>query len=309
MYESLIKNEPDSHVYIFAFDDITFDILKKSDLQKTTIISLKEFENEDLLNVKSTRTRAEYCWTCTSSVVKYVLDRFSVPSCTYIDADLFFYSSPEVLINEMSDEKSVLITEHRYSRFAQLREQKRAGRFCVQFITFKNTSESNIILNKWISQCIDWCYARYEEGKFGDQKYLENWPDEYSTVHVLDHLGGGVAPWNVRQYDFTFVGDKIFGLDQKTKTKFEVVFFHFHFVRFMLNGYADIGWNWLPGKVVSGFYKPYLQLLIEKEKFLRNSYPHYKSIFVITEVQGMRENIKHILKGVSGYNLIKIPVI
>ena len=67
-------------------------------LNKATIISLKEFEDEELLRIKPSRSIAEYCWTCTSSTILYVLEKYKVESCTYLDADLFFYSSPSPII-------------------------------------------------------------------------------------------------------------------------------------------------------------------------------------------------------------------
>lgn len=307
MYDSLKSSCDDFHLYIFAFDDIALEILLKLQLDNVTVISLNEFENEDLLKVKNTRTRAEYCWTCTSSIIDYIFEKYNVPSCTYIDADLFFYNSPEVLLNELGDEKSVLITEHRFSKFARIFEQKRAGRFCVQFITFTNTKESRAILKKWISQCIEWCYARYEDGKFGDQKYLDSWPAEYPNVHILEHQGGGIAPWNVRRYRFLKENDKILGVGSAIKGNFEIVFFHFHFVRILSDGNADLGWNRLPKKVVDLFYRPYIEKIIEKEKFLEESYPGYKMTYSKVNPLGVRENIKHLYKRITKFNLIQMP--
>ena len=93
----------------------------------------------NLIRGKKDRISAEYCWTCTSSIISYVLKNFNVPDCTYIDSDLIFYSDPSVLISEMNrSKKNVLITEHRFSYLPRLYEIKRAGRFCVQFMTFRN---------------------------------------------------------------------------------------------------------------------------------------------------------------------------
>jgi len=309
MYDSLKVHITGFHLYIFAFDDLAYDILTKLRLENATIISLKEFENEDLLRIKSSRTRAEYCWTCTSSAIDYVLDSYNVQSCTYLDADLFFYASPEVLLSEIPKNKSILITEHRFSKFARIFEQKRAGRFCVQFITFNNTKESRIVLKKWVKQCIEWCYARYEDGKFGDQKYLETWPEEYPIIHILEHPGGGVAPWNIRQYNFNNSKNILFGTDKKTKAKFEVIFFHFHFVRIMSDGYADLGWNRLVKKDIELFYIPYIQKIVEKEKLLEASFPDYEPAFASTQTNGTKEKIKSIYKRVTHYNLIKIPAV
>jgi hypothetical protein len=114
MYESLKKHSDDFHLYIFAFDDKSYDLLKKLDLNFITIISLKEFEDEELLKVKDERSAGEYCWTCTPSTIKYCIETYSLDSCTYLDADLYFFDNPSVLIEEMGS-KSVLITEHRYT--------------------------------------------------------------------------------------------------------------------------------------------------------------------------------------------------
>ena len=67
MYNSLEECGTDFHLYIFAFDDVSFEILNQLNLKHATIISLKEFEDEKLLDVKPSRSKAEYCWTCTSS--------------------------------------------------------------------------------------------------------------------------------------------------------------------------------------------------------------------------------------------------
>lgn len=214
MYESLKKHSKKFHLYIFAFDDESYEMLKELSLDSITVISLKEFEDEELLSVKSDRTVAEYCWTSTSSIIKYAIEKYQLGSCTYLDADLYFFSDPSVLIEEMGN-KSVLITEHRYTK--KYDQSAKSGIYCVQFMTFKNDKEGMKVLNWWRNACLDWCYARHEDGKFGDQKYLDDWIERFKgIVHVLKNRGGGVAPWNVQQYDLT---------DKNCK----LVFYHFHY--------------------------------------------------------------------------------
>lgn len=304
LYDSLKRHMPEFHLYIFAFDTLSDTILRKLNLPDITVISLSEFENENLLAVKSSRTRAEYCWTCTSSVIDYVLIKYGLSSCTYLDADLFFYDSPEILLGELRNGKKILITEHRYSWPARIFEQKRAGRFCVQFITFSNEQESLRVLEKWRDKCIDWCYARYEDGKFGDQKYLDNWPVEYPNVHVLENQGGGVAPWNARQYKFRKSGEKIIGKRRWSAEEFNIVFFHFHFVRGRKDGNTDLGWNRLTNNTIEQFYIPYLRLLEEKERFLEAEFTDYSRRTFDTGGTGMKEKIKSLFKELTGYNII-----
>ena len=109
MYESLCRHCQEFHLYVFAFDDACYMTLSSLRLNKVTVISLSEFEDDELLRVKPVRTRGEYCWTCTSSTILYVLDRFNVESCTYLDSDLYFFSSPQSLFDEMGDD-AVMIT-------------------------------------------------------------------------------------------------------------------------------------------------------------------------------------------------------
>jgi len=307
LHESLSRNISRFHLFIFAFDQLTYDILNKLQLENTTVISLKEFENEELLEAKKSRSRAEYCWTCTSSTIDYVLENYKVPACTYLDADLIFYSSPEVLLGELKNGKNVLITEHRFSNFAKLFEQRRAGRFCVQFITFAARDDSRKILNTWKNQCIDWCYARYEDGKFGDQKYLENWPEQYENVHVLEHLGGGIAPWNARQFHFVKENDKLFGIKSGSGERFEVIFFHFHYIKLSHSGFADLGWNRLPKEVKILFYKPYISRMIEKEIFLEDKFSEYKRPVINESTTGIKESAKFWFKRITRFNLTHIP--
>jgi hypothetical protein len=47
-------------------------------------------------------------------------------------------------------------------------------------------------------------------------------------VHELQNLGGGVAPWNVSQYQFFAKDNQIFGKVKLTGEKFPLIFFHFH---------------------------------------------------------------------------------
>jgi len=258
MYESLKKNSENFHLYIYAFDERCYQLLQKLHLESATIISLKEFEDEELLKVKNGRTAVEYCWTCTPSVIKYSIEKYNLDSCTYLDADLYFFSNPVTLIDEMGD-KSVLITEHRYT--ARYDKSATSGIYCVQFMTFKNNQNGMLVLNWWREACIEWCYFRIEDGKLGDQKYLDDWPIRFEGVHVLQHLGGGVAPWNIQQYKIYIENFKYFGVELTSKTKFRLIFYHFHSFKFIENDKVDLGGYTLTNNIIKMLYKPYIRHL------------------------------------------------
>ena len=309
MYESLRTHSEDFHLYIFAFDDLTFKILINLNLRQVTVISLNQFENQKLLSIKKDRTTVEYCWTCTSSTIAYVLDNYKPECCTYLDADLFFYKSPSVMLKELNSAKTVLITEHRYSWLSRIYEQKRAGRYCVQFISFMNRENSRLILDRWINQCIDWCYSRFEEGRFGDQKYLDEWPTLYDNVMVSEQKGAGVAPWNINQYEINNYDNNLTGTQKKTKTQFEIIFYHFHYVKFLSNGNIDLGWNRLPKKAINEIYVPYMRILMNIEKRLLSSFGDYKTTYYKTNPSGPKDVIKHIFKKFTGFNVINSVIL
>lgn len=266
MYYSLQKHCKDFQLFVFAFDERAYNILEKLELPSVKLISLAEFEDQQLLQVKPTRSKAEYCWTATSSTILFILEKYGVESCTYIDADLYFYDSPKILIDEMGD-KSILLTEHRYSPSRDL--SSLSGKYCVQFITFKNDEKSLKALKWWRSACLEWCYARVEDGKYGDQKYLDDWTTRYEGVHVLQHLGGGVAPWNVQQYNF-YLGDNIIrGKVINSKKDFNVVFYHFHHIRYFTDQTIDLGDYYLTDNVKNIYYYPYLSDLENSKDFIK----------------------------------------
>jgi hypothetical protein len=268
LYYSLEKVCQKFHLYIFAFDDQTNEILTKLNLEHATIISLSQLEDKDLLSVKSGRTVAEYCWTATPSTIFYVIKKFNIESCTYVDADVYFYSSPNIIFDELAD-NSILITEHRFSHEYR-KDEKNNGKYCVQFITFKNDTYGLEALIWWKDQCIIWCYNRHENGKFGDQKYLNDWTTRFRKVHVMQHLGGGLAGWNISQHEFFKDKENFYGIEKKTSSKFDIIFYHFHYLKYYTNGKLDLGPRIISESAKQYFYKPYLKELDEiKQKIVK----------------------------------------
>lgn len=293
MYKSLEKHCKDFHLYIFAFDETLPHILKKLHLKYATVIPLSEFEDEELLQVKPTRTRGEYCWTCSSSTILYCIEKYNLSQCTYIDSDLFFFSDPSILIEEMNENEDVLITSHRYT--PEYDQTATSGKYCVQFMTFRNTDNGLRILRWWRNACLEWCYNRLEDGKFGDQKYLDDWPKRFKGVHELNNLGGGVAPWNMQQYEFYKNNSSIEGTELDTHRNFNLIFFHFHGLRCYRKGllreyrYTDYTLPRSTRKTIYNSYLPHLILSHYRIKMIfpkancsydqRIEYPTYKRWF------------------------------
>ena len=295
MYESLKKHSDNFHMYIFLFDKKSYKLLKKFNLSAVTLVPLHEFEDEELLRVKKHRTQTEYFWTCTPSIIKYCMENFNLENCTYLDADIYFFSNPKILIEEI-DDKSILITEHRYTPKYDMSLTR--GIYNVQFVTFKNDIIGMKALNFWRKKCISWCYNKVEKNKFGDQKYLDDWTVRFKGVHVLKNLGGGVAPWNIQQYKLA-------------EKPFELIFYHFHDIKFLDNDQVDLGGYQLRKEDIRMLYKPYLIHLkeIKKKIFLYNDNCDYQGTVAKEKfnLKNLKKNLRRLFD--RTYNIYDINYI
>lgn len=279
LYDSLTEVCNNFVLYVFAFDENCYRVLKDLDYKYLIPISLEEFEDERLLQAKKNRTEREYCWTCSCHTIKYVLENKKENNCTYIDADMYFYSDPHILFDEILESKcDVSIIEHRLSNVLENRRAKKmSGRFCIEFNTFFASEKSMSILNWWCDRCIELCTEIPDGIHFGDQKYLDDWEERFKGVHVLQHLGAGVAPWNVAQYKLRRIEDgTIYIIHKRTRKCVPLIFYHFQAMKYLKDGSVDIGVNMYPGyaepKLCKTLYGQYLQSLENKREWLKEKY-------------------------------------
>lgn len=256
MYESLKNHCKTPFVlWVLCFDDESRTYLHELDEPNIRVISQAEFEQWDLelQAVKSTRSKVEYFWSCTASLPLFVLARYpDVDIISYLDADLFFFGDLKPVFDELGS-GSVLIHEHRYApEYADIRE--RSGRFNVGLIMFRRDENGLACLQKWRSQCLEWCHSYYEDGKFGDQLYLDNWPDQFQGVVILQHIGAGAGPWNISQYHVSVTEDGI-SLDQQ-----DLIFYHFHAFKIVSPHIIKCHFM-LSLDVLNTIYSPYFECL------------------------------------------------
>lgn len=247
LIDSLERHGGEHTLWVLCLDDRAREVLDALARPNLRTIPLAEAETPELLAVKAGRTRAEYCWTLTPLAPRLVFDREpKAGRVTYVDADLYFLASPRPIFEELdASGKSVLITEHAYDPAYDQTEL--SGRFCVQFITFARDA-GEPVRRWWEERCIEWCFNRRQGGKFGDQKYLDDWPERFpAQVHVLRQAGAILAPWNARR----FPHDK-------------AVAWHFHSLRIegdRIRWY--LGYE-IPAAVERQVYLPYVKALESK---------------------------------------------
>jgi hypothetical protein len=242
LQSSLARHAGDHVLWVLCMDDAAHDALEALALPNVRTLRLLDVETAALRNVKPGRTRGEYCWTITPFAPAMVFDADpTVSRVTYVDADVWFRADPRRALDELTRSgKSVQITEHAFA--PECAQERTAGRFCVQFMSFVR-GRSEHVRSWWADRCIEWCFARWEAGRFGDQMYLEDWPERFGAdVHVLEAVERCQGPWNVTRFAAA-----------------DAVMYHFHGLRILDRRHVWLSSGYrLTQDAVSLFYRPYV---------------------------------------------------
>ncbi len=240
LHVSMERHAGNYTLWILCVDDEAHEVLTRLDLPNVRLLQLSKLETPELRAVKPDRSKGEYCWTLTPFTPRFVFEADAgVPRVTYLDADMWFRKNPKPIFREFdASGKEVLITDHAYA--PEYDESVNYGQYCVQFMTFTRNGEP--VRKWWEERCIEWCFARSEDGKFADQKYLDDWPERFAeTVHVLQNKELLLAPWNATRFPLG-----------------NAVAYHFHAIRILdKNRVLLQGIYRLPHTVTKDIYKPY----------------------------------------------------
>lgn len=277
LYDSLCECAKDFKLYVLCMDDKCFEVLTDLKQDNHIPIKLSDFEkgNDKLLKAKGNRSFVEYFWTCTPSLILYIFEKFNEQICSYIDADMYFYHDPQALVDEiLMAGKSVMMVPHRFTGRNQYLAAT-VGEYCVEFNTFKGSKEGVEVLNDWYQKCLGLCSEIGDGVHWGDQKYMDEWPELFSeSIHICEHPGAGVAPWNVELYDSYDKEDNTVFFKPKT-SRISIVFYHFQSITY-LNRY-EISTGILNNlnadyKMIESLYNSYLEKIDVKKRILEENY-------------------------------------
>lgn len=295
LHASLGRHAGAHTLWILCVDADTFDVLASLKLRNVRLIRLVDVQTPELARVKPSRSVGEYCWTLTPFAPKFVFDADpTVERVTYLDADLFLFRSPGPIFEEFEQSrKGVLITRH---AFAPENDQSdTAGHYCVQFITFVR-SRGEVVRLWWAERCIEWCHARLEDGKFGDQKYLDDWTERFGdAVHVLKQVELMQAPWNMTRF-----------------APSEAVAFHFHGLRLLRDGHALLcdGYR-MHCSTKAMLYQPYLKELARSIEVLKAEgfvvRPQASASIHWLRIRTFARQLLHFRRQLPARRIVKLP--
>jgi hypothetical protein len=139
------------------------------------------------------------------------------------------------------------------------------GKYQAGFIGFRNDAEARECLTWWRDRCFEWCSS--EQGlpdRWGDQKYLDKWPELFNGVRITNNWGIDAAVWSAK--------GNLSVRDSKAYIKnSELIAYHFCcFVIYNENEYDLWMWNnWcVDDDLIRYIYLPYIEALRQSMKDL-----------------------------------------
>ncbi|MFI5335186.1 MAG: FkbM family methyltransferase [Opitutales bacterium] len=222
LYESLRRHCANFHLWVLCLDEECHQLLTRLALPGVTPIRLVEFEEGDagLQIAKRNRSLLEYYFTCTPCLPLFLLHRHpEIDLITYLDSDLYFYSDPEPMFSALG-QNSISIVAHRFAE--EITHFAENGTYNVGWLSFRRDASGLACLQWWRDRCLEWCFLRHEDGRYADQKYLDQWPQLFSGVVVIPLKGANLAMWNMANHELKASSGRV------TVDNEPLIFFHFH---------------------------------------------------------------------------------
>ena len=270
LYESLeVESKGEFALWMLCLDDTAYDIISKLKLQYAYPVNHQDFCNliPRQKIAQSNRSRIEYYYTCTPAFIQYVFKMAKeATSVTYLDADLFFFSDPELIYNE-NVSAHVLIVEHRGRQRTEETSQAH-GKYNVCLVHFDGSMEAKECLTWWADSTFR--STSFSDGVFGDQKYLDEFPLRFAGVHTIMNLGVCPAAWNIGDYSVRGTSTGVFVQDCQLIV--------YHFARFSVvipDVFVPVRRIYLSRNVLDTIYKPYMISIMKAYQSVRNLVPKF----------------------------------
>jgi hypothetical protein len=265
LYHSLQRHAPGSRLWVLCLSEACHQTLAALNLPDLVPVRLADFEAADpeVAATRAHRSTVEYYFTCTAAWTLFVMAREADAGwVTYLDGDLFFFASPEIIYGELGDAAAAIIP-HRYT--AKLARLRKFGTYNVGWVGARNDPDGIAIMRWWREKCIEWCHDYVDGNRFADQGYLDSFPRLFTRVKIIDNIGANLAPWNIGNYRID-VRDRRVLID----AVIPLVFFHFQGLRkgmrwFIFNSHRSYRAPF-SSEVRGHIYKPYVDELLEIEK-------------------------------------------
>lgn len=276
MAESLRRHDPAAVLWVLTLDDRAQELVRRLGLPGVYVVEIESLLDHDerLADIRTTRSRREFIFTVTACWIRMLFEtKPDLPALAYVDADMWFFDDPAAAWGEMGA-ASVMVVPHRYPSWHD--DSNLYGRFNVGWLAFRNDATARSCLARWREQCLESCGLVAGGGSFGDQLYLNEWPENLGDkLAVLGHEGVNLAPWNWAScVDLRVVDGR-----RVAAGKRPLVLFHFAQLKRISANWWDSGqleYGVMPEPLRTAIYGPYLDALDAAAMLLRKVDPRFE---------------------------------
>lgn len=265
MLRSLCRYDRAGSIRILALDELCGTIVREVFAGQVEVVSKEALVDGDgaLRRCRDTRSDWEFYATLKPAFLHDTVSRKPYGGrVAYIDADTWFYAPPDDVWSEIGS-ASIGLSPHSFSE--EHLSQRRYGVYNAGFLCFRANETALRCLREWRSDCLGWCgESPTADGRFMNQGYLNSWPARFAGVHVIQHPGYNLAPWNVNGRRLERFGRRMLVDGQP------LVFYHFS------QTHRDAAGNWYSlqdyfsrqrSLVIEEIYQPYVSA-VEDEGLL-----------------------------------------
>jgi hypothetical protein len=262
LHASLLEANPHSHFAFMCLDDQSAQLLDELAPERATVVPYPRFGSAALDQVRASRSRGEFSWTCKPFALQYLAR--AMPGAAwlaYVDADAMFYGDPDTALP--GPQLHYVLTPHRFHPVFSAYGPT-AGRFNAGYLAMRNTPEGRRAIEWWGERCLESCSSTVTDVTYADQRYLDQMPGLFPYGDESAHPGLNAAPWNIGNYSVTGAGRDV-RLDGQP-----LLLYHFQALRLLNTWLVDLyaGELRFDAAVRGLVYEPYLVRLTQAHALL-----------------------------------------
>lgn len=262
LYNSLGRHDKDFILFIVCLDTRALEFLNSLHYCNLVTIDVRDIEKtyKELQEVRKQRKKHEYAWTLKPSIALYIFENFVYADhILWLDSDMRFFCSPKPLYEEWGG-SSILLSEQYYTNTYEYLVND-YGKYQAGFIGFKKDKNGMECLRWWQERCIEWCFDKADNGKWADQKYLDEFPHRFKGVGVVNNLGINVTPFiifRINNEQEKVVMEKPDGL---YIDGIKIILYHYYGLRFFEHNNYDLSCYWMmfDEETINLLYLPYIK--------------------------------------------------
>ena len=262
---------PNRKFALFCVDEQSFELSMRMGLSRCLVLSIDDFETDEIRSIKNTRSAKEYTWTFKPVALRHVLKLDpELDWVVYLDADMMVFGDPDTALRT-ENQANCLLTPHASTAQGFIEEEKIAGEKNAGYVAFRNSQEGIRALGWWHDRCLELCPSVPTNGIYADQTYLNEIGHQFEAMVSSTHRGLNAGPWNVTGGEITIADGRIYlAMD-------ELLIYHFQGLRIYGSGLFDL----YPGDlkisaIISDYiYRPYLRELSKTIERIRTLAPAF----------------------------------